>query len=235
MHPGFDGRHGRRQEGADRHQPTAIARASNRGRQLLLDVKARGLVVDPKLATGDGALGFWKALKQVYPATREQRCWVHKTANVLDKLPKRLQPQAKEAIHQIWMAETRQDAEAGLRSVPRDLRGEVPQGRGVPGQGPSGALGLLRLPGRALDAPADDQPHREHVRHGATAASPHQGQRLAHRLPDDGLQAHAVGRQEMATAQRFQAAARRDRWSSIQRRNQIPRSRRLTHTVIHNF
>ena len=83
-------------------------------KQLLLDVKARGLVVDPKLATGDGALGFWKAIKQVYPTTREQRCWVHKTANVLDKLPKRLQPQAKESLHQIWMAEKRQDAEAAF-------------------------------------------------------------------------------------------------------------------------
>src|SRR6478736_6008445 len=78
---------------------------------LLLDVKARGLVIDPKLATGDGALGFWKAIGQVYPTTREQRCWVHKTANVLDKLPKRLQPEAKNKLHQIWMAETRADAE----------------------------------------------------------------------------------------------------------------------------
>jgi putative transposase len=78
---------------------------------LLLDVKARGLVVDPKLATGDGALGFWKAIGQVYSTCREQRCWVHKTANVLDKLPKRLQPEAKEKLHQIWMAETRADAE----------------------------------------------------------------------------------------------------------------------------
>jgi putative transposase len=78
---------------------------------LLLDVKSRGLVVDPKLATGDGALGFWKALRQIYPATREQRCWVHKTANVLDSLPKRLQPEAKEKIHRIWMAATRADAE----------------------------------------------------------------------------------------------------------------------------
>jgi putative transposase len=81
---------------------------------LLLDVKARGLVVDPKLATGDGALGFWKALDQVYPTTRAQRCWVHKTANVLDKLPKRIQPHAKDAVHQIWMAETRKDAEAAF-------------------------------------------------------------------------------------------------------------------------
>jgi transposase-like protein len=68
------------------------------------------LVVDPKLATGDGALGFWKALPQVFPKTREQRCWVHKTANVLDKLPKRLQPGAKEKIHQIYLADTRQHA-----------------------------------------------------------------------------------------------------------------------------
>ena len=74
---------------------------------LLLDVKARGLVIDPKLATGDGALGFWKALPQVYPATRIQRCWVHKMANVLDKMPKRVQPQAKRLLHDIWMAETR--------------------------------------------------------------------------------------------------------------------------------
>jgi putative transposase len=78
---------------------------------LLLDVQARGLVVDPKLATGDGALGFWKALDQVYPTTRAQRCWVHKTVNVLDKLPKWLQPAAKDALHQIWMAETKKDAE----------------------------------------------------------------------------------------------------------------------------
>jgi len=77
---------------------------------LLLDVKQRGLSIDPKLATGDGALGFWKALPQVYSSTRGQRCWVHKTANVLDKMPKRLQPKAKEQLHQIWMAPTREAA-----------------------------------------------------------------------------------------------------------------------------
>jgi putative transposase len=77
---------------------------------LLLDVKSRGLVIDPKLAIGDGALGFWKALPKVFPTTRSQRCWVHKTANVLDKLPKRLQPRAKEAIHDIWMADSREAA-----------------------------------------------------------------------------------------------------------------------------
>jgi putative transposase len=78
--------------------------------ELLLDVKARGLTVDPKLATGDGALGFWKALPKVFPKTRTQRCWFHKSGNVLDKLPKRLQPGAKEKLHQIWMADTREHA-----------------------------------------------------------------------------------------------------------------------------
>ncbi len=78
---------------------------------LLLDVKSRGLSVDPKLATGDGALGFWKALPQVFGTTRTQRCWVHKTANVVDKMPKRQQPQAKRMLHEIYMAATKRDAE----------------------------------------------------------------------------------------------------------------------------
>ena len=80
-------------------------------RELLLDLKARGLSDPPKLVTGDGALGFWAALRKVYGQAREQRCWVHKTANVLDKLPKRLQSQAKDMLHQIWMASTRKEAE----------------------------------------------------------------------------------------------------------------------------
>lgn len=74
---------------------------------LLLDCQARGLTVTPALAVGDGALGFWKALRQIFPTTREQRCWVHKTANVLDKMPKGQQPKAKEMLHAIWQAETR--------------------------------------------------------------------------------------------------------------------------------
>lgn len=79
-------------------------------RELLLEAKQRGLTVDPKVATGDGALGFWAALRELYPATREQRCWVHKTANVLNKLPKSIQARAKSMLQEIWMAETRQQA-----------------------------------------------------------------------------------------------------------------------------
>ena len=83
-------------------------------RDLLLDLKRRGLSSGPQLAVGDGALGFWKALDEVWPTTRAQRCWVHKTANVLNKLPNSLHTKAKRALHNIWMAETRKDAEAAL-------------------------------------------------------------------------------------------------------------------------
>ena len=75
--------------------------------ELLLDLKQRGLTKPPKLAVGDGALGFWAALREVYPTTKEQRCWVHKTANVLNKMPKALQAKGKSDLHQIWLAETR--------------------------------------------------------------------------------------------------------------------------------
>ena len=83
-------------------------------RDLLLDLKRRGLSSGPQLAVGDGALGFWKALDEVWPTTRAQRCWVHKTANVLNKLPNSLHAKAKRALHDIWMADTRKDAEAAL-------------------------------------------------------------------------------------------------------------------------
>ena len=83
-------------------------------RELLLDLKRRGLSIGPELAVADGALGFWQALEEVWPQTRGQRCWVHKTANVLNKLPKRQQPKAKRALQEIWMAETKKDALAAF-------------------------------------------------------------------------------------------------------------------------
>ena len=81
--------------------------------EVLRDLKGRGMNA-PVVAVGDGALGFWAALADVFPDTREQRCWVHKTANILDALPKRLHRTAKAALHEIYEAETRRDAEAGI-------------------------------------------------------------------------------------------------------------------------
>ena len=95
--------------------------------ELLLDVKRRGLAVAPKLAVGDGALGFWKALAEVFPTTKEQRCWVHKTANVLDKLPKNKQAKAKDMLHQIWMADTREAAGKSFDAFLESYQAKYPQ------------------------------------------------------------------------------------------------------------
>ncbi len=78
---------------------------------LLSSLRSRGLKTGPRLAVGDGALGFWNALARVFPVTRRQRCWVHKTANIQNRLPKSLHPKAKAALQEIWMAETKEDAE----------------------------------------------------------------------------------------------------------------------------
>jgi transposase-like protein len=83
-------------------------------RELLVDIKARGLSVPPEIAVGDGAMGFWKALDEVFPGTRHQRCWVHKTANVLNKFPKSMQPTVKADLREIWQAETRAAAETAM-------------------------------------------------------------------------------------------------------------------------
>ena len=81
----------------------------------------------PVLAVGDGALGFWAAVRDVWPETREQRCWVHRLANVLDKLPKRLQPRAKEALREIMNAESRKTAEKGIADFAEEYGAKYPK------------------------------------------------------------------------------------------------------------
>ena len=94
--------------------------------ELLEDIRHRGLTTAPKLAIGDGALGFWKAISKVYPETKHQRCWVHKTANVLNKLPKSVQPKVKESLHDIWMAETRDNAYKAFDSTVKRFGDKYP-------------------------------------------------------------------------------------------------------------
>jgi transposase-like protein len=95
--------------------------------ELLRDLKERGLETGPELATGDGALGFWKALPQVFPNTRQQRCWVHKTANVLSALPQTQQATAKQKLQQIWMAETRVQAIQALEAFVAIYQAKYPK------------------------------------------------------------------------------------------------------------
>jgi len=96
-------------------------------KQLLLDLKSRGLTTAPQLAIGDGALGFWKALSKVYDGTRWQRCWVHKTANVLNSLPKSLQSKAKSKLHQIWQAANKDEAQRHFNDFVNTYEAKYPK------------------------------------------------------------------------------------------------------------
>lgn len=94
---------------------------------LLTGLRERGLITAPKLAVGDGAMGFWAALSKIYPETDHQRCWVHKTANVLNKLPKSVQPKVKADLHDIWMAETRDEAQQAFDRTLKRFEAKYPK------------------------------------------------------------------------------------------------------------
>jgi transposase-like protein len=138
---------------------------------LLRDLKCRGMRA-PVLAVGDGALGFWKALRDVWPETREQRCWVHRIANVLDKLPKRLHTKAKAALHEIMRAETRRVAEHSIAAFEADYGAKYPK-----------AVASLRREEAELlaffDFPAE---HWVHLRTGNVIESPFATVRLRQRV-----------------------------------------------------
>ena len=95
--------------------------------ELLLGLKHRGLAMTPKVAVADGALGFWAAARKVFPEMREQRCWVHKTANVLNRLPKSVQPKAKSDLHDIWQAETRESANGAFDHFLEKYKAKYPK------------------------------------------------------------------------------------------------------------
>ena len=94
---------------------------------VLRDLKRRGLKECPKVATGDGALGFWAALEEAFPGAEEQRCWVHKTANILDKMPKRVQPDAKKLIHEMYMSPTKADAKKAYKEFVERYQAKFPK------------------------------------------------------------------------------------------------------------
>jgi len=103
-----------------------IRESTQSWREVLLKLKDRGMNV-PQLAIGDGALGFWNALDEIYADTRHQRCWVHKTANIVNKLPKSSQPKAKQALHDIWQAETKENAEKAFELFIQTYEAKYPK------------------------------------------------------------------------------------------------------------
>jgi Transposase, Mutator family len=130
---------------------------------VMRDPKARG-ANEPKLVVGDGALGTWAALRDVYPNARRQACWVHAIANVLDCLPKRLQPRAKTMLHETPGGAYAQRGVPGARAVPRGVRRQVPEGACQARPRLAAPNRLLRLPRRALAASADLKRDRVELR-----------------------------------------------------------------------
>ena len=133
---------------------TATARAPRAGRAMLRDLKHRGMRA-PVLAIGDGALGFWAAVREVWPATAEQRCWVHRIA--------------KQALHAMLYAETRVACEREMRRFTAEYGAKYPKAVAALTTEPRAAADPVRLPRGALEAPADHQLDRVHVRDGPAA------------------------------------------------------------------
>ena len=144
--------------------------------ELLRDCRRRGMRA-PVVMVGDGALGLWRALREVFPATRHQRDWVHKVANVLGCLPKAVHAGARKALAEIRDAPDRDHARACHRDLRARLRRQVAQGRGQDHRRRRRAAVLLRLPRRALAAPQDQQPDRVDLLHGPAENPRHQGPR----------------------------------------------------------
>ena len=96
-------------------------------KDLLLELRNRGMESDPKLAIADGGPGFWKAPPQVFSTTKQQRCWVHKTRKVLDKLLKKMRPRAKTLIHDIYLAETKRNTERAFEHFCESYRDKYPK------------------------------------------------------------------------------------------------------------
>ena len=178
-------------------------------REVLLGMKQRGFTRPAKLA-GDGALGFWAALSEVYPTTRTQRCWMHKTGNVLNYLPKSGQAKAKQGLHEIWMAETKAQAERAF-----DEWLERYDGR----PGPRRTARVLR----ALDAPSNHQRHRIGLRNDPAPKLASQGLRHPPDHALDDLQDGTMRGEILAPAPRIPPARKAHRGRQVQRRNRAHR------------
>ena len=163
-------------------------------RELLLRLRDQnGLVLDPELATGDGALGFWQALHEIWPKTRQQRCWVHKTANVLNKLPPSLQGKAKQDLHAIYEAESRAAAEKAFDHFIAKYGAKYDKAVRLPEQGPRDVADLLRFTRRALETCSDHEPDRKYLRHRPAPHGQDEGLPVEEDGARDGLQARQIG------------------------------------------
>ena len=180
---------------------TGVRENAQSWRELLIDIKQRGLEIAPDLAVGDGALGFWKAIEQVFPSTRHQRCWVHKTANVLNKVALSVQVNMKIDLREIYGAPTRAAAEAAIDVFADKYNAKHDK-----------AVACLTKDREALlaffDFPAEHWDHlrvksdRERVRDGASSNREDERSPVGEDCQADGVQTCQCRRENVATIER---------------------------------
>ena len=184
----------------------------------------------------DGALGFWKAAGEVWPKTREQRCWVHKTANVLNKLPKSQQPKAKRALQEIWMADTKADAEAAFDAFVESYALKYEKAPDCLAKDRDVVLAFYDFPAEH-ETLAHDQPDREHVRHRPPPHDPYERLPVEQDRARRGLQAGRGRAAVVAPPRRSRSVAKtdpgckileRDRGRAEESRRSTRNRRRLT-------
>src|SRR4030081_2976327 len=208
-------------------------------RELLVEVKSRGLTIAPEIAVGDGALGFWRALDEVFPDTRHQRCWVHKTTNVLNKVA--LSVQTNMGSARGLLGAEPGFGRSGDRRLRREIWSEIRQGGRVPDQGSRSIACALRVPCRALGSPTHDESHRKRVCDGQAQDGAHERLVVANDRQADGLQAALRGIKDLAAPQGHKSVAEDHRRCQIRKwhrghrsaskpRRRIASSHRLPHS-----
>ena len=202
--------------------------------ELLRDLKRRGMRA-PVLAIGDGALGFWGALREVFPESREQRCWVHKIANVLDAVPTSLQPKVKAALHTIMNAENKEAADLAMDQFEATYGAKYPKAVDKVLKDREVLLAHFDFPADHWVHSADHQRHRVHLRHRQTADQQDQRCWQSERRTGDGLQTAGRSPGALALRQRTPPGRTRSRWCDLRgrlhHRARRPAIRRVTTTV----
>ena len=163
-------------------------------------LRGRGLTIGPELAIGDGALGFWKALEEIFPDTRRQRCWVHKTANVLNKLAKSRQTAAKAALHDIWMADGRAEAERAMNTFAAKYDAKYPQAVACLTKDRDALLAFYDFPAEHWRHIRTTNPNRKRLRYRPPPHRAHQGLLVSRDNSGHGLQADHHRQQDLAAA-----------------------------------
>src|ERR1700675_4006523 len=181
---------------------TGVRESAQSWRELLIDIKRRGLEIAPDLAIGDGALGFWKAIDEVFPGTRHQRCWVHKTANVLNKVALAVQVNMKADLREIYGAPTRAAAEAAIDVFADKYGAKYDKAVTCLTKDREALLAFVRLPGRTLGSSAHVEPDRKRVRHGSSSHGADEGSLVGDDRQGDGVQTRQHRRQNLAAIER---------------------------------